>query len=251
MKGADPPSGPVQLSIVLATLNEGSNLPQVVDRIRRLPLPAYEIVVVDDGSTDGTREYLVRESSHDPRVRYLFHDGKQTTLRAHAQGIEAAAGPFVVIMDADLQHSPETIPSLLDQLDRGAVLSIASRYVAGGSAGPRPLGRAISSKGAEWIAHRCIRASKGVKDPVSGYFAFRRSIWRPIPPEYRGFKILLFVLVMADGGHVAEAPYHFENRAGGSSKVEASAYRRMYLREVRWARRFERERPAARSRTGA
>ncbi len=241
MKGPSALAPPVSVSIVLATLNEGGNLPQVVERIRRLDLPPYEIVVVDDGSTDGTREYLVGESASDDRLRLLFHEGKQTTLRAHAQGIEAGRGSAVVVMDADRQHSPETIPGLLAALSQGATVAIASRYVAGGSPGPRPWKRTVISWGAEWIARRRLRSARHVEDPVSGFFAFRKSIWIPINPEYRGFKILLFVLAMSNGARVTEVPYHFENRAEGTSKVEQSAYMRIYLREVRWARQMETE----------
>jgi dolichol-phosphate mannosyltransferase len=231
----------VRLSIILATLNERPTLPALLDRIQSLALPAYEVLVIDDGSTDGTREFLTERASRDPHLRPIFHDGKQTTLRAQAQGIRAARGAWVVVMDADLQHPPETIPALLAGLSGGAALVIASRYVAGGSVGERSAVRAFLSRGAEWLAKIELRDARGRSDPVSGYFAFRRDIYVDLDPEYRGYKLLLFVLVMAHGRRVAEVGFRFAERAEGSSKVtHGSPFIRVFLHELRLARRLAR-----------
>ena len=230
------------LSIVLATLNESQNLPQVFDRLRRQVLPPYELLVVDDGSTDGTREYLVQQHAVDPRVRYLFHDGKQTTLRAHCQGVEAALGRYVVIMDADLQHPPELLPAIVARLDEGAGLAVASRYAPGGSAGPRTTSRWTISHGAEWTARLLLSDARRTSDPVSGFFGFRRDSWVSLNPKYRGYKLLLFVLVMTEGRPVADVGYRFEPRPEGASKVTQSwAFVRMFLIEVILAHRLRSE----------
>jgi dolichol-phosphate mannosyltransferase len=230
-----------EISIVLATLNEGRNIREVVQRIERQKLPSYEIIVVDDGSTDGTREYVRERSTQDSRIRYLFHDGKQTTLRAHGLGIDATRGRFVVVMDADLQHPPETIPSLVHELELGASVVVASRYAKGGSAGPRTLVRFAYSRGAEWIAKALLVPARQVRDPISGYFGFRRTVWVPLNPQYRGYKILLFVLVMAEGQRTAEVGFGFEPRTEGTSKATQSlAFIRLFLIEVLLARRLRR-----------
>jgi dolichol-phosphate mannosyltransferase len=228
------------VSIVLATLNERQNLPEVVQRLERLELPRYELVVADDGSTDGTREYLHGLASRDRRVRLLLHEGKQTTLRAQCQAIEAAVGMYVVVMDADLQHPPETIPALIRELESGASLVVASRYAPGGSAGPRNLYRLVVSRGAEWTAKMFLAPARGVSDPVSGFFAFRRPVWVRLNPHYRGYKLLLFLLVMAAGQRIAEVGFRFEPRSEGSSKVtQSSSFIRLFLVEVLLARRLE------------
>jgi dolichol-phosphate mannosyltransferase len=246
MEGA-PEAGPraashPEISIVLATLNEAENLPQVLDRIRHLALPEWEAIVVDDGSTDGTREYLVRTAQGDPRIRYIFHDGKQTTLRAQCQGIAKSLGSVIVIMDADLQHPPEILPQMIERIRSGSVLVIASRYARGGSPGHREFRRWLYSRGAEWIARVRIPGAWRLSDPVSGYFAFRRSIWIPLNPEFRGYKLLLFVTIMAQHRPVRDVPYRFEPRTVGSSKVESAAFKTVFLKEVRLAREFARER---------
>jgi dolichol-phosphate mannosyltransferase len=231
---------PAAVSIVLATFNERRNLPEVVQRIGRLPLPPYELLVADDGSTDGTREYLRELANQDRRVRLLFHEGKQTTLRAQCQAIEAAVGRYVIVMDADLQHPPETIPALLRELESGASLAVASRYAPGGSAGPRTLSRLAISRGAEWTARAFLPAARKVKDPVSGFFGLRRDVWVPLNPLYRGYKLLLFVLVMAEGRRITEVGFPFEPRAEGLSKVtEGPAFIRVFLVEVILAKRLE------------
>jgi dolichol-phosphate mannosyltransferase len=234
--------GPPILSIILATLNEYPNLPHVVDRIRRQSLPPFEVIVVDDGSTDGTRAYLQEAAAEDRRIRPILHEGKQTTLRAQCQGIEAASGRYVVIMDADLQHPPEILPQMVHALEQGVKLVVASRYAPGGSAGPRTLSRWAISRGAEWTAKLFLAPARHVTDPVSGYFGFCRETWRSLGPTYRGYKLLLFLLVMAGNGPVAEVGFRFEPRTEGSSKVtQTSGFIRMFLAEVVLARRLAAE----------
>ncbi len=175
------------------------------------------------------------------RFRSLFHDGKQTTLGAQCQGILATRGSRVVVMDSDLQHPPELLPTMLKGLDDGAELVVASRYTDGGSPGPRSPLRAVISRGAEWTAKLLLSDSRRVTDPVSGYFAFRREVFRPLDPRYRGYKLLLFLLVMTRDGEVREVGFRFEPRASGASKVaQGLAFVRVFLIEVILARRLGR-----------
>jgi dolichol-phosphate mannosyltransferase len=245
--GPDPAPSP-RLSIVLATLNERSNLPELVDRLRAVPLPPWEAVVVDDGSTDGTREWVEGLRAADPRFRAIYHDGKQTTVRAQCQGIRAARGELVVVMDADLQHPPELLAPMVDRLEGGAALVVASRYLPGGTPGARSALRGLLSRGAESVARAMLVDARRITDPVSGFFAFRRSVFRPFDPGFRGYKLLLFLLVMAHGRPVAEVPFRFEPRTAGASKVTGGiAFVRVFLTEVIFAKRVER---ALRSRPG-
>ncbi len=170
----------------------------------------------------------------------IFHEGKQTLTPAQAQGILSATGDSIVIMDSDLQHAPETIPSLLRSLEDGASVAIASRYVPGGSPGPRPVMRAIISRAAEIGAKFLLRSARNLSDPISGFFAFDRAIYQPINPRYRGYKLLLFVLAMARGAKVAEEPFRFSNRTNGHSKIVKSfGFIRVFATEAVLARRME------------
>ena len=241
MAAAAPAGGP-QVSIVLAILNERPSLPELFDRLGRTALPSWEAIVVDDGSTDGSREFLTEVAARDPRVRLIFHDGRQTTLTAQVVAISAARGTSVVVMDSDLQHPPELVAPMLRELDGGAALVVASRYAPGGTPGPRRLGRIVLSRGAEVTARILLAPARGISDPVSGFFGFRRSIFVPLGSELRGYKLLLFLLVMARGLEVREVPFRFEPRTGGRSKVTSGfGFIRLFLVEVLRARRLDRQ----------
>jgi len=243
--GADPAPRvePPRLSLVLATLNEAENLPRLVTAIDALSLPPLEMIFIDDGSTDGSRQFLDALASKDPRVRRIYHDGKQTTVRAQAQGILASQGEYLVVMDSDLQHPVSALPNLVRSLENGAALVVATRYRLGGSTGERSIGRALISRGAGTMAKLLLRDARRVSDPVSGYFGFRRDCYRPLDPELRGYKLLLFLLVMARGRPIAEVGYRFEPRASGTSKLtQGVAFLRIFLRELVVARRYARER---------
>ena len=228
------------VSIILATFNERENLPQLLDRLWTVPLPPVEVLVVDDGSTDGTREYLSKAARTEPRLRLHWHEGKQTTLRAQCQGIAESRGRFVVVMDADLQHPPEVLPAMVDRLKDGAALVVGSRYAKGGSAGARDGIRGMISRGAELTAKIFLSEARPMSDPVSGLFGFRREVFQPLPPDWRGYKLLLFLLVMARGKRVDEVGFRFEPRGSGSSKVtQNSRFIRFFLTELLLAKRLE------------
>jgi len=228
------------VSVILAVLNERENLPLLFDRLFIAPLPSFEVVVVDDGSSDGTREFLTDRARTEPRLRLIWHDGKQTTVRAQCQGIAASRGEIVLVMDADLQHPPEVLPAMARAIDAGAGLVVGSRYATGGSAGHRSRMRGMISRGAEVTAKLFLREARGLSDPVSGLFGFRRELFRPLDPRWRGYKLLLFLLVMARDQRVVEVGYQFEERGSGASKVtQDTRFIRFFLTELLLAKRLE------------
>ena len=225
-----------RVSIVLATLNEVENVPTLLRQIRELDLPPIEIIVVDDGSVDGTRQYLVREAAIDRRIRLIFHEGRQTLVPAHCQGIDAAQGEFVIIMDADLQHPPQALPLLVRSLLDGAALAIASRYAKGGSPGERSAWRGMISRGAESTAKFLVPEARRVSDPTSGFYGFRRNVFVPLDPVMEGYELLPFLLVMCNGFPTREIPYQFAARQNGESKIVQKKFDfvRTFLSEM-WA----------------
>jgi dolichol-phosphate mannosyltransferase len=234
--------GPPVLSIVMASLNERENLPHLFDRIDKQSLPPYEIIVVDDGSTDGTRRFLEERSREDSRIRPIFHEGPQTLIPAHCQGIKAASGEFVIIMDADLQHPPETLPAMVRQLQRGTGLVVASRYMEGGSPGSRSFVRVAVSTGALLAAKFFVSHADRTSDPISGFYGFRRSVFVPVDPRWRGYELLPFVLAMCRHLSLVEIPYTFRPRRSGLSKIVSRDLRfiQTYLVELVLAARFNR-----------
>ncbi|MGH9919049.1 MAG: glycosyltransferase [Nitrososphaerales archaeon] len=228
-----------EVSVILASLNERQNLPRLLDQIALLNLPSYEVLVVDDGSTDGTQEYLGAVSRDDARVHPILNDARQTLTIAHLQGITAARGTFVIVMDSDLQHPADSIPAMLSRLRGGADLAIGSRHAPGGSVGGRPLLRGVMSRVATLIAQIFLPESRRVSDPISGYFGFRRSVFRPFDRAYRGYETLLFLLVMCRGQRVTEVAYHFQERSDGESRITQDlGFVRVFLTQVLFAIRF-------------
>lgn len=230
-----------RLSVVLATLNERQCLPQLLAQISSQRLPPYEVVIVDDGSTDGTRDYLRDIARTDPHIRPIFHEGVQTLTPALCQGVLASRGEYVAIMDADLQHPPETLPVLIGALEDDAALAIASRYLNGSNVNGRTTYRAIISRGAELLAKMILPEARTVSDPMSGYFAFRREVFKMPNPPRKGYKILLFLLVMSEGRRIVEVPYEFRPRSDGSSKItQTPRFFLLYLLESSRARAWRR-----------
>jgi dolichol-phosphate mannosyltransferase len=235
----DGPAPPPEFSIVLACFNEHENLPLLLAQIAGLGLSSYEVVVVDDGSTDGTREFLKCAAATGGEVRCIFNETKQTLTIAHLQGIQASRGKFVIVMDSDLQHPARSIPRLVDRLRAGSDVVVASRYLAGGSVGGRPPIRGVISRTATLIAQTILPETRGLSDPISGFFGFRREIFRSFDRRYRGYETILFVLMMSRGRPVSEVAYPFQPRSSGESQITQNfGFVRVFLTQVLLAIRF-------------
>ncbi|MDR7563237.1 MAG: glycosyltransferase family 2 protein [Armatimonadota bacterium] len=208
------------LSLIVPTYNEREAVPALVERVRRaLGMVPYELVFVDD-STDGTDALIVALAREDPRIRLLHRTGQRGLATAVVEGIGAARGEVVCVLDADLQHPPERIPDLLRALEEtGADLVVASRYVPGGSYQGLGEFRRLTSRVATWLARLLLRRARLVSDPMSGFFAFRRSVVEGVELRPVGYKILLEILARGHFRKVAEVPYVFEARAAGHSKL--------------------------------
>src|SRR5216683_850121 len=127
--GESPMPDAVSISVVMPVYNEVKTIGEVIERVLDCGFDA-EVIVVDDASTDGTREYL-KQLEH-PKVRVLFHSknrGKGAALRL---GFAAARNPFVVVQDADLEYNPADYPVLLEPLiDGRADMVYGSRFLGG------------------------------------------------------------------------------------------------------------------------
>jgi len=206
-----------RISIILPTYNEADNLPEIVKRIAAID-PKYEIVVVDDGSPDGTGQIAERLSSRF-NVRLLQRGAKLGLASAVIDGVvKRASGDIIVIMDADLSHDESIVPQLVANIEAGSEVAIGSRFASGGSTEDALLRRMFS-----WCAKQVARIVLGVhvQDPMSGYFAIKRDTFLSLSHQLkpRGFKILLEVLVRLRPTHVAEVGFRFRGRTKGESKL--------------------------------
>jgi dolichol-phosphate mannosyltransferase len=218
---------PGAVTVVVPTFNESANIRQLLQRITesvpvRLPC---EVLFVDD-STDDTPE-VIREAAKDCPfpVAVLHREEPEGGLGgAVVEGLKAAASEWIVVMDGDCQHPPSLVPELVATGERtNASLVVASRYIEGGSrAGLAGGYRVAVSRGATWLAKGLFpRRLRGISDPMSGFFAIRRSavtadVLRPL-----GYKILLELAVRSRPRGVAEVPFVFEDRFAGESKSTA------------------------------
>lgn len=198
----------------------------------------WEILVVDDGSDDGTAAIVSAFGKLDPRVRFLLRTQKRGLAGAVLYGWANTSAELLGVMDADLQHPPELIKELLAELQKGADLVIASRYTRAHSMDSwNPLRRTLSKLGV--LASIPVqKRSLKVKDPLSGFFVLRRECIAGIQFQDSGFKLLLEILAKGNVGSVAEVPFTFGSRQFGKSKAGAMtgfAYASLLLKLFKYA----------------
>ncbi len=209
------------ISVIIPTYNERDNLPPLVEKIHAaLSSYDYEILFVDDNSRDGTAELASTLSAKYP-IRVIVRQSERGLASAVVHGFRHASGDVLAIMDADLQHPPEVLGDMLQAMQAGADLVIASRYIKGGSCEGWGLGRRVISKGAILLAHLLLPQTRRVSDPMSGFFMLRKSVVSDANLKPAGYKILLEVLGAGQFQHVAEVPYRFCLRERDKSKLSA------------------------------
>jgi dolichol-phosphate mannosyltransferase len=217
-------SGRPLLSIVVPTKNEAGNIAALVSRLEAvLPTVVMEIIFVD-ASTDATPELIERIAQRCPRRIVLLRQTRERGCSglgaAVVQGLRAARAPWVCVMDADLQHPPELVASLLEQAESSDLdLVVASRYCADGSTG-FGWARAAASRSTTRTARLLFpRRLRNVTDPMSGFFLVRRDAIDVDALRPRGFKILLELLVRTPDLRCAEVAFAFGERHAGRSKA--------------------------------
>jgi dolichol-phosphate mannosyltransferase len=221
---ADAAVKPLELAVVLPTLNEKDNIAPMVARLEAALGPSgWEAVFVDDNSRDGTAEEARRIGRSDPRVRVIQRIGRRGLASAAIEGMCATAAPFVAVMDADHQHDPALLIDMLAAVKSGDYdLAYASRFAEGGTA------EGLSSKGREKgsrIANALARKLTGTElsDAMSGFFLLRTDQLRTQAHRLSGigFKIMLDILATASPPlRVKEFPLKFAQRAAGESKLD-------------------------------
>jgi dolichol-phosphate mannosyltransferase len=193
---------------------------------------AYELIVVDDDSPDGTWAVARDMMADHPRVRVVRRQGERGLSTAVIRGWQVAAGDVLAVMDSDLQHPPEVNLKLLDHINRGADLAVASRHVAGGGLSDWSLVRRFLSRGAQLLGLLLLPSVLGrLSDPMSGYFMLRRAVLGGVELDPLGYKILIEVVARGNVRWIAEAGYVFRERTEGESKVTWRLYVE-YLRHL-------------------
>src|SRR5580658_4460495 len=244
----------------MPTYNEAENIDRVLRAVRQA-LPEAGILVVDDGSPDGTADQAEQLGAQEGNIEVLRRSAKSGLGSAYragfAWGLERGFDAFVE-MDADFQHDPDALPELVSPLSDGADLVVGSRYIPGGSIPQWRWHRRLLSQGGNIYAALMLRL--GIRDSTSGFRAYSARIMGAIDlgavrAEGYGFQIEMVRQVLDHGGRVVEVPIRFIDRLEGESKmsmhivVEAFALVTWWaaLRVVRSLRPGGRTRPSLRS----
>ncbi|HAS04982.1 MAG TPA: dolichol monophosphate mannose synthase [Dehalococcoidia bacterium] len=207
------------ISLVIPTYKEKDNIQPLVTRLSEaLADYKYEIVIMDDNSRDGTEE-LVKSLSEQFPVKIVVRRDKKGLASAVVDGFGYAETDIIVVMDADLQHPPEVVPSLVKAINEGADIAIGSRYIEGGGCEGWSALRRIMSKGAALISHLFLPSTRKIKDPMSGFFVIKREVVKEANLNPSGFKILLEILMLGNWKSVVEVPFMFVTRSRGESKL--------------------------------
>lgn len=230
---ADVTPGP-EVTVILPTFNERPALEVLLPRLAEVLEPySAEILIVDDSSPDGTGD-LVRSHESEGVYRLIERQMRDGLATAVLDGIREARGDIVVVMDADGSHPPERLPELIEPIRKGAAeFVLASRHVPGASAPGLTLGRWLVSSGAAMLA----RPLTGISDPMSGFFAFDRSIVGRAELAPAGFKIGLEIVVKCRPHPLIEVPFCFGSRIAGTSKLgtgQVFGYARHLSRLYSW-----------------
>ncbi len=198
------------LSLVVPAFNEEENLPQLVEEIRRALDPVtkhWELLLVDDGSTDTTLEVMRQLRAEEPRVRVLHHRRNAGQSAALASGFHRARAPIVVTLDADLQNDPADIPRLLAELEEGWDVVSGIRV----------------DRRDTWVRRMSSRIANGVRNwatdesitDVGCSLKAYRAEFLPRLPMFRGMHRFLPTLVRWNGARVTEIPVRHRPRLHG------------------------------------
>lgn len=233
---------PDSVLVVIPTYNERDNIEPVVRRLLDA-IPAAHVLVVDDGSPDGTGAVADRLAAADERVTVLHRTAKAGLGAAYVAGFEWALSrsyEAVVEMDADGSHAPEDLPRLLEMLGpdgASADVVLGSRYVPGGQTVNWPWYREFLSRGANVYAKLALGV--GIHDITAGYRVYRREVLEAVElhdvaSQGYCFQVDLAWRAVAAGFRVVEVPITFVERENGSSKMSGEVVREALVRVTQW-----------------
>ncbi|QDH14365.1 polyprenol monophosphomannose synthase [Formicincola oecophyllae] len=215
-----------RLSLVVPVYNEAANVPALVQGVEAAfnkagQGQAWEMIIVDDNSPDGTAEVARAIAATNRQLRVIKRIGRRGLSSAVMEGFLSSSAPYVAVMDGDGQHDEALLPTMLERLENGADAVVASRYVKGGSAAglSNGLRQALSALGTKMTV---IVLNVKTSDPMSGFFAIRRPLAEQAATALRGrgFKVLVDILARVPRStQLVEVPLVFRNRLHGESKL--------------------------------
>jgi dolichol-phosphate mannosyltransferase len=215
--------------LILPTYDEAENIEAIVraadDVLTTASPDGHRILIVDDGSPDGTGQIADRLAKELPTVEVLHRAERQGLGPAYLAGFARALGEgatHVMEMDSDFSHDPADLARLLEAARDGADLALGSRYIPGGAVSDWGLGRRLVSRGGSWYARQVLGLK--VHDLTGGFKCFRREVLDAIElgtvqSQGYAFQVELTYRAVRAGFDVVEVPIVFRDRRLGRSKM--------------------------------
>ena len=228
--------------VIIPTYNERENLGRIITRLHAA-LPHTHVLVVDDGSPDGTGDLADELAAADERIAVLHRTEKNGLGAAYIAGFRwGLAHDYTVLveMDADGSHAPEQLHLLLEKVDAGADLVLGSRYVPGGTVVNWPWHREVLSRGGNIYSRLALGVS--IQDITGGYRAYRREVLEKLDLDAIAshgycFQVDLAWRTLQAGFTVAEVPITFTEREIGESKMNGIIVQEALVRFTVWGLR--------------
>lgn len=236
--------------VIIPTYNEKENIEKIIRKVFSLPY-LFEILIIDDGSPDGTAQIVQQLQDEFPALHLEQRSGKLGLGTAYIHGFKWALDrkyEYIFEMDADFSHNPEDLLRLRDACVSGADLAIGSRYVKGVNVVNWPMGRVLMS----YFASMYVRIITGIniQDATAGFKCYRRKVLETIPMhkiKFVGyaFQIEMKFTAIKFGFNVVEVPIIFTDRTEGTSKMSTRIFREAFLGVIQmkvnsWFRNYKR-----------
>ena len=220
------------ISIVIPAHNEKENLEELLKRTKSSLNPEavnYEVLIVDDNSTDGTREFTDVISSKDRRIRVIHRKGGASFGKTIRVGFEATSGDVIVPLMGDLSDDPGEILHLVDALDDGFDVAVGSRFLPGSSVEGYPRLKMLANRCFNILATTIFGLK--IKDLTNAFKAYRREVLDSICIKSEGFEINAEIPLKAHllGFTMIEVPVHWRGRRKGVSKLKLGKMGPRYL----------------------
>ena len=208
------------VTVIIPTFKEEANIGHIiseVDAVFKQHAINGEILVVDDNSPDGTIAIVNEQKKTRPNLNLVVRQSDHGLSQSVADGFVHASSDIFVVMDADLSHPPALIPTMVSELRAGYDVVIGSRYMEGGGIKKWALKRRIISIAGTFFGRLLF---PDISDPVSDFFAVKKSVVTNAPLKSRGYKILLEVLGKGTWEKDKEITFEFVDRKIGPSKLK-------------------------------
>lgn len=222
--------------VIIPTYNEKENIERMIRKIVSLPM-TFDILIVDDGSPDGTADIVKNLMLEFPSRLFIEErKGKLGLGTAYIHGFKWSINrgyDYIFEMDADFSHNPEDLPRLYDACkNQGADIAVGSRYTAGGKVSNWPLGRVLMSYFASVYVNMILWM--GVRDTTAGFKCYRRAVLESIKLDDIHFVGYAFQIEMKYkakklGFKIKEVPITFIDRQLGTSKMSSHIFKEAFL----------------------